>query len=432
MIFVGDTLHSIMAAKSRFAGALSVARLGLILAIAAMSLDAACTMRPTDPMLAPLLQQGVDRGYPGFAIAYQSSDGITRSGSAGFSNLEENRKLRFDEPFHIGSITKTFTAVATLQLVDQGKLSLDATLGSLLGDTVKNIPYANQITIAQLLDHSSGIYATNNDLDYLSTLLGPTADPKRVFTPLELVALADQKRHEPSGRPGEKHSYSDSNYTLLGLIVEKQSGRPFKRYISEEILAPLRLRSTYFYSDAVVGPVGAKREMMQGYLIATQDIRQIITINPLFRAVKGARRPEGELLNTTLASERNDAAGGIVSTLPDLMRFGSALFRGRLLSRPSQAFLTSAGTAPAQPDIGQQRTWALQATHKPYGMVLYKQGDGPGGTTELLAYLPDRDLVFAGFTNSFGYFDEVDFMLDKILPILETKGQKAVLPANER
>ena len=54
--------------------------------------------------------------------------------------------------------------------------------------------------------------------------------------------------------------------------------------------------------------------------------------------------------------------------------------------------------------------------NKSYGVVLYKQGDGPGGTTALLAYIPDTNTVFVGFTNSFGYFDEVDFMLDKIVP----------------
>jgi D-alanyl-D-alanine carboxypeptidase len=93
----------------------------------------------------------------------QSPKGVIHSAAIGYSNLEKHTPLRVDDGFHMASINKTFTAVAVLRLIDQRKLSLTVTLKGQLGDIVARIPYADQITVAQLLDHSSGIYPTNND-----------------------------------------------------------------------------------------------------------------------------------------------------------------------------------------------------------------------------------------------------------------------------
>ena len=103
------------------------------------------------------------------------------------------------------------------------------------------------------------------------------------------------------------------------------------------------------------------------------------------------------------------------------MKFGAALFRGKLLSAVSQKFLTAAGAGMDSLDLSTQRTWTLQAAHKRYGVVLYKEGDGPGGTTAVLIYLASQDRIVAGFTNSFGYFNEVDFILDEVMPALAAK-----------
>ena len=147
-----------------------------------------------DRDLKSLLQKGVDRGYPGIAVLIQSPDGKIRSAAAGYSDLENRTPMRVDDAFHLASINKTLTAVAILRLVDDHKLSLNATLKECLGEAVKQIPNADRITVSQLLDHSSGIYATNNDVDYLATVIGPKADPTRVWKPTELIALAGKDR----------------------------------------------------------------------------------------------------------------------------------------------------------------------------------------------------------------------------------------------
>jgi hypothetical protein len=104
-----------------------------------------------------------------------------------------------------------------------------------------------------------------------------------------------------------------------------------------------------------------------------------------------------------------------VTRLSALARYATALFHGKLLSPRSQEFLMAAGAGMEAQEVGTQRVWTLQAVRKPQGMILYKEGDGPGGVNTLMAYLPAEDEIFLGFTNVFGYFDEIDFMMDKII-----------------
>lgn len=386
-------------------------RVGLLVSCAAIGFCGTTN----DGALKALLQKGVERGYPGIAMLIQPAKGTTRSAAAGYSNLESRTPLRVNDAFHMASINKTFTGVAALRLVDEGKLSMDATLASLLGEAVGRIPYADRITVAQLLDHSSGIYPTNNDMDYLTTLLGPKADPHRVWRPEEMIALADKGRREPAGTPGEGHFYADTNYVLLGMIVERVSGRPLKKYVTETLLGPLGMRATYYYSDYLGDNARPPSKTVQGYLLATDELRSAVEINAMFKPVPGDKRAGGILLNTTLAAERVDAAAGLVTTLPDLLKFASSLFSGKLLSPKSQTFFLAAGEGMESQPTGKKRIWALQAIRKPYGVLIYKEGDGPGGVNTLMAYRPETGDIYLGFVNSFGYFNEVDFMMDDVI-----------------
>ncbi len=368
-----------------------------------------------DPSLAPLLQKGIDRGYPGIAVLAQSADGRIQSAAAGYSDLENHTPMRVEDAFQIASINKTFTAVAVLRLVDDHKLALSATLKECLGEAVAHIPNAERITVSQLLDHSSGIYATNNDMDYLTTVIGPNADPARVWTPAELIVLAAKDRNKPSGEPGQGHYYSDTNYILLGMIVERVSGRPFKEHLTQTLLVPLGMKSTYFYSLFLGRGAHPPEPTVQGYLLATDELRSAISINAMFKPVPGDKRSGGQLLNTTLAAERIDAAAGLVTTLPDLLKYASALFRGKLLSPKSQGFLMSVVEGMNAEPVGKKRVWAMQAIHARFGVLVYKEGDGPGGVNTLMAYNPSTDEIFLGFTNIFGYFNEVDFLMEEVI-----------------
>lgn len=376
--------------------------------------------------LKTLLEKGLKKGYPGIAVLTQTASGKVQSAAVGYSNLEKRIPMQVDDAFHMASINKTFTAASILRLVDRGKLSLDATLKDCLGKAVERIPNADRITVAQMLVHSSGIYPTNNDMDYLTTIIGPNADPHRVWTPQELVALADKDRRKPVAEPGIGHFYSDTNYILLGMIVEKISGKLYKQFVQESLLEPLQMRSTYFYSSFIKENGNLPARTVQGYLLSTEELRKAITINPMFKPVPGDQRKEGQLLNTTLAAERTDPAAGLVTTLPDLLKFASALFRGKLLKPASQRWLMAVTAEMDQQPINKKRVWALQSAHKSFGVIVYKEGDGPGGVNTLMAYDPATDRIFLGFTNIFGYFDEVDFMMDDVMgPLVEADQRQA-------
>ena len=379
---------------------------------------------PGNPSVKSLLQKGIDLGYPGMAVLTQSADGKVQSAAAGYSNLENHTPMLVSDAFHVASINKTLTAVAVLRLIDDHKLALSATLKECLGQAVAQIPNAERITVAQLLDHSSGIYATNNDMDYLTTVIGSKADPTRVWTPQELIALASKNRSKPSAEPGQGHYYSDTNYILLGMIVERVSGRPLKEHLTQTLLVPLGMNSTYFYSSFLGKDAHPPEPTVQGYLLATDELRSAISISAMFKPVPGDKRSGGQLLNTTLAAERIDAAAGVVTTLPDLLKYASALFRGKLLSPKSQAFMMSVAEGMNAEPVGTKRVWAMQAIHKRYGVLVYKEGDGPGGVNTLMAYNPSTDEIFLGFTNIFGYFNEVDFLMDDVIgPLLAVTGK---------
>ena len=244
--------------------------------------------QPDDPILAALLEPGIVRGFPGIAFLTETADGRIRAAAAGTSDISRQAPMRADDAFHLASITKTITAVAALRLVDQGRLSLDATLPTVLPPEItRHVAHAEEITVRQLIDHSSGIYGTNNDPAYLDTVIGPNADPRFVWTVEDLAALADPSRFPPPAEPGAGHHYSDTNYTLLSIIIARASGRPFKDFVREQIFNPLCMGSTYYYSDRLPDGSGAV-PTVRGYLIATPEIRAAVNINPMFQP--GARR----------------------------------------------------------------------------------------------------------------------------------------------
>ena len=155
----------------------------------------------------------------------------------GVSDIATKTPMKVDDHVRIASITKTFVAVATLRLVDQGKLKLDDTLAT----WIEGIPNGDKITIRQLLGMRSGIYDFTSDEQFLNDF---TADPLMAFSPEDVVAIV--QRHEPDFAPGEKESYCDTNYIFLGVIIEKVTGRPVEDVIRDEILTPLGMPHTSF------------------------------------------------------------------------------------------------------------------------------------------------------------------------------------------
>ncbi|MGI5211739.1 serine hydrolase domain-containing protein [Plantactinospora sp. CA-290183] len=271
-------------------------------ALAVTAVPAAATAGPEETDRAGLqsrLDDVVAVGAVGALAEVRDEHGVWR-GTSGVAEVGTTRAVPVHGRFRAGSITKTFLATVVLQLVDGGRLRLDDTVEAWLPGVV---PDGRRITLRHLLNHTSGLY------DYLHTLPMPpepefVANRWRTWTAAELTrrALANPPTFEP---PGSAFAYSNTNYLLLGQIVERVTGRPYGREIERRIIQPLRLGGTEMpgTSPWIRGP------HPRGYVPGEVHLLDYTEMNP---SVLGA-------------------GGELISTTGDLNRFFAALLGGHLL-----------------------------------------------------------------------------------------------------
>jgi D-alanyl-D-alanine carboxypeptidase len=294
------------------------------------------------------LDQLVAAGAPGAIALVRDGDRTVRL-TSGYADLKTKRPMRATDRFRAGSATKAFVATVVLQLVGEGKLTL--------GDTVERwlpgvVPNGARITVRQLLNHTSGLFDYAEDDRVLGHKLSRI--PTRVWAPRELIAIGTS--HAPLFAPGARWAYSNTNYFLLGLIVEKTTGQPLAAQLRKRIFAPLHLRGTSFDTKPrIAGRYAHGYERVGGS--GLQDVGRI-------------------------SPSLYWAAGAIVSTADDLARFFRELLRGRLL-RPDllRAMRTTVRVTPEQ-----QYGLGLYRNRTPCGgRVFWGHGGGaPGYSTEAL------------------------------------------------
>lgn len=172
----------------------------------------------------------------GIQAAVRSGDFYWR-GESGFADSDQEIKLNQNHIMRVGSVTKIFTASLILKLAEEGEFDLDDKLSGWFPE----YPQADQITIRQLLNHSSGIY---NYTENLWVSLETAMRPKKRWTPLEVLEKTyDQELYFS---PGEGHYYSNTNYLILGLIAERTTGKTLSALYREYIFTPFELNNTYF------------------------------------------------------------------------------------------------------------------------------------------------------------------------------------------
>lgn len=241
-------------------------------------------------------------GYPAALAAVEGRDGRVRDYTAGTGDLETGAAVPVNGQVRAGSNTKSFTSAVVLQLVGEGKVKLDEPIETYLpglvhGDGIDG----GQITVRDLLQHTSGLP------DYVQ-LLDPNPFEIRdtYYNPREMVDLALSQK--AAFAPGTKWQYSNTNYVVAGLLVEKVTGRPFGEEITSRIIRPLGLKDTY-WPDA--GERGIRGAHPKGYAAATPGapLEDITRLDP----------------------SQAWAAGQLVTTPRDLNRFFSALLGGEVL-----------------------------------------------------------------------------------------------------
>ncbi|WP_326653704.1 MULTISPECIES: serine hydrolase domain-containing protein [unclassified Streptomyces] len=223
--------------------------------------------------------------------------------SFGVADKQTGTPMKSDLYTRIGSVTKTFTVTGVLQLVDRGKVGLDDPISQY----VSGVPGGDVITVRQLAEMRSGLFNYTDDERWLAAL---RSDPHRSYTPRQLLDIAF--RHPPTFEPGAKWEYSNTNTTLLGMLVEKVSGQSLGDYLQEHVFTPLKLTDTSLPGDSAMPDPHA-----HGYtnFTPTGAIADATNWNPSWAW----------------------AAGGIISDLDDLHTWVPALADGRLLTRKTQA-----------------------------------------------------------------------------------------------
>ncbi|MFF3585393.1 serine hydrolase domain-containing protein [Streptomyces mirabilis] len=238
-------------------------------------------------------------GVPAALASVKDRGGPTRAYTAGVGDLATGAKVPRDGQVRMGSNTKTFTAVVVLQLVGEGKIGLDAPVDAYLRGLVRGDDIdGRHITVRQLLQHTSGL---PNYSKYLS-------DDIRYYDPRELLDLALQ--HKADFAPGTNWAYSNTNYLVAGLIVQKVTGRPLAEEIDQRVIKRIGLRHTYFPAP---GEEMIRERHPRGY----------------YQESAGAPLVDATEWDPSWAW----AAGQMVSTNSDLNRFFSALLAGRLLPK---------------------------------------------------------------------------------------------------
>jgi D-alanyl-D-alanine carboxypeptidase len=221
----------------------------------------------------------------------------------GEADIEDGRTIQTADRFRIGSITKTFTATAILQLVDEGLLSLDDTVDKY----VAGIPDGDKITVRQLCNHTSGLYNYGEDENLVIAL---DEDPHKVWTPRELVDVAIS--HEPYFPPGEGWYYSNTGYILMGMIIEEVTGSSYEAVIKDRIIEPLGLSNT-----SVAESPEMAGQYSRGYEQKEEGSRELVD--------------RTDYLDPSIVW----AAGAMISNLEDLKVWAKALAEGELLSDAS-------------------------------------------------------------------------------------------------
>jgi len=235
---------------------------------------------------------------------------------AGVAKLGSNTPVPFGAHFKTGSTTKTFVSTVVLQLVGEGRLSLDDTVEHWLPGLIHgNGNDGSQITVRQLLNHTSGIFDYTTDDAFFATLSTPesfAANRFHTYTPQDLVNIA--LSHPPEFAPGASWSYSSTNYVIAGMLIKAATGKDWSTEVRNRILLPLGLTET----SSAGTRAGLPLPFAEGYHIFTTD--------PQNR----------QYTNTTLHNMSwASSAGDIITTTNDENRFFQALMRGKLL-KPAQ------------------------------------------------------------------------------------------------
>ena len=277
-------------------------------------------------------------------------------------DIQTTQPIKIRDLERIGSVTKSFATTVILQLAEESLLSLDESIER-FNTGLQN---ANEITIRQLCNHTSGLFNYTEDPELLRIFI---SNPLKKWTPQELIQIAIN--HGPIAPPGTAVKYNNTGFIVQGIIIEQLTGKPLHKVINERIIKPLELKHTSLPTTAEFNG-----EFAHGYIVEGNEIIAFTSIDP----------------------SSSWAAGGMISNLLDLKRWTKALAVGSLLSSRMQRERLTFVTPPQTPG-------PFQGPFVKYGLGIEKLGPFLGHEGDIVSYncsinyFPKHDATFVVLIN---------------------------------
>jgi D-alanyl-D-alanine carboxypeptidase len=313
--------------------------------------------------------------FPGATLGVVLPSGESFGLAVGFSDRETRTAMKPTDRMPAGSVGKTFAAATALQLIKEGKIGLDDKIEKYLGHEqwFPRLPNAKDITVRQLMNHTSGLVRYEFKEQFTKDL---TANPDKVWKPAELVAyLLDEKAPFEAGKGWD---YSDTNYIVLGMIIEKVTGRKFYDEANRRLLKPLKL------SDTIPQDGPRLKGVVQGYAGPNNPFggTDAMLVNGKFSV-----NPQFEW-----------TGGGYVSTAHDLARWAKMFYEGKAFSPDLLPQVVEGVSAPM---LGRESKYGLGAIIRktPAGTSYGHSGFFPGYMTDMM-YYPEQKIAVAVQVNT--------------------------------
>lgn len=376
-----------MTSRGRSAGRLLRAALPLLLAACAPATRPSAPAEPIaqarrepDPALVARLQAALDSvhaagSFPGATAGFALADGSSFALAVGQSDTAQDRPMRPDDRLLLGSAGKTYFAALALQLVHEGRLNLDAPISTYLGREpwFGRLPNAHAVTVRMLMNHTSGLVRYELNPRFLADL---AANPQKAWTPEERLAyLFDAQAPFAAGQGWD---YSDTNYIVLAMSLERITGRPAYGEIQRRFLAPLALEHT------VPSDRSRINRLAQGYAGPANPfggadamlVGDSMVVNPQFEW----------------------AGGGWAATAGDLARWAKAWYEGRVFPR---SLVEQAVQGVPAPRLGAGVRYGLGVIVQPtpLGTSWGHSGYMPGYLTEM-RYWPEHGIAVTWLVNT--------------------------------
>src|SRR5688572_5412403 len=313
--------------------------------------------------------------FPGATLGVVLANGESFGLAVGLSDREMKTPMKPNDRMLAGSVGKTFAAATALQLIKEGKIGLDDKIERYLGREpwFSRLPNARDITVRHLLNHTSGLMRYEFKDQFTKDL---TANPEKIWKPAELITyLLDEK---PPFAAGKGWDYSDTNYIVLGMIIEKVTGRRFYDEANRRLLKPLKLVDTIPQDGLRL------KGVVQGYAGPNNPFggRDEMIVNGKF-----AINPQFEW-----------TGGGYVSTAHDLARWAKMIYEGKAYSPDLLPQVVDGVSAPM---LGRESKYGLGVIIRktPLGTSYGHSGFFPGYMTDMM-YFPEHKVAVAVQVNT--------------------------------